>query len=615
MASEKEFTESQKNFLQGFAMGSDVARKVQGLPIISNSGIAGVQRGGPPGLALELGPQGAKITDSSSSPEDVQTVAQNQFLNAGKKLSKEEKAKREKDPFSMWAEMREAAAEDKYPKGDDVFLYKFHGLFYVAPNQNSFMCRLRIAGGDLSSWQLRGVADLADRCGGGYVDLTTRANLQIREIPASRGCELLEGLVDLGLVNKGSGADNVRNITCSATSGIDPRELCETLPLAKAMHHHILNTRDLYRLPRKFNISFDGGGEIPTLDETNDLAFQAVTVTEEFASEELPAGVYFRLALGGITGHEDFARSTGVLLRHEDCVPVADAVLRVFLRSGDRTDREKARLKYVLDDWGFEKFLKAVEEEMGRTLPRVESERFVDPLPPDRWAHVGVHPQKQDNKYYVGVIFPVGRSTSNQTRGLARIAEKYGSGRIRLTVWQNLILPDIDEADLEAVKQEIVDLGLDWSASSIRSGLVACTGNKGCKFAAADTKGQAMYLANYLEERIDLDVPINLHFTGCPNSCAQHYIGDIGMRGTKVEEGEEMVEGYEIVVGGGYSFAQAIGRQLYAGVAFSDIPPLIERLLQYYLDQRESGETFAQFANRHELEDLRSIVEPLVHAT
>ena len=598
------FTDAQKNFLQGFAMGSDVARKVQGLPVLSNSV-------GQNSASIQLGPQGTNVVTDSGA-QDVQADAQNKVLNEGKKLAKEEQAKRDKDPFTLWGQMKEASRAKEFPKGSDVFLYKFHGLFYVAPNQNSFMCRLRIPGGDLKSWQLKGIADLAESYGGGYVDVTTRANLQIREIPAEHGCALLEGLVDLGLINKGSGADNVRNVTSSATSGIDPQEIYDTLPLAKEMHHHILNTRDLYRLPRKFNISFDGRGRIPTLEETNDLAFQALELTEENATSELPVGIYFQLALGGITGHEDFARTTGVILKPEECVPVADAVLRVFIANGDRTDREKARLKYVLDEWGFDKFLEEVEKALGWSLRRIESDLFEQPASPDRWAHVGVHPQSQPGKYYIGLVFPVGRSTCEQTRRIAELAEKYGSGRIRLTVWQNLILPDIDECDLAAIQEEIESIGLDWKASSIRSGLVACTGIKGCKFAAADTKGQAMQLANYLDDRIELDVPINIHFTGCPNSCAQHYIGDIGLRGTKVESGEEMVEGYEVVVGGGYGNQQAIGRQLFSELAFEEIPPMIERLLNLYLTERDEGETFAAFARRHEIEELRQAIEQVL---
>ena len=216
------------------------------------------------------------------------------------------------------------------------------------------MCRLRIPGGQLSAWQLRGIADLADRFAGGYSHVTTRANLQLREIPPKHTPGLLMGLAELGLTSRGAGADNIRNVTGSPTAGVDPQELIDTQPLCREMHHYILNHRELYGLPRKFNIAFDGGGRVASLADTNDIGFDAVRVPE---GRSVPAGVYFRLGLGGITGHRDFARDEGVLLAPGECVKVADAVLRVFIEHGDRTDRTKARMKYVIDRLGHEKYL------------------------------------------------------------------------------------------------------------------------------------------------------------------------------------------------------------------------------------------------------------------
>ena len=579
-----------------------MARKVRGLPVIADAAAPGGAAAD--GSTVRIGPAGAAVT---GPPTDVHAEAQNRVLADGKKLSKEEQAKRDKHPFDMWGQTKTSAAAGEYPGGTDVFLYKFQGLFYVAPNQDAFMCRLRIPGGELQSWQFRGLADLAEARGGGYLDVTTRADLQIRELPAADGPAVLETLNELGIIPRGSGGDNVRNVTAAATSGFDPGELNETLPVAKELHYHILNHRELYGLPRKFNISFDGGGRIATLEDTNDIGFQAVTVTDGQAGDDLPAGVYYRLTLGGITGHKDFARGTGVLLEPGECVAVSDAVLRVFIKHGDRADRKKARLKYVLDDWGFAKFIEAVEAELGRPLRRAADGRFTPPDPPDRWAHVGVHPQREAGVSYIGLVLPVGRMTCGQVRGIADLSERFGSGRLRLTVWQNLLIPNVADADLDAVKAGVEELGLDWRASSVRSGLVACTGNAGCKFAASDTKGQAMTLAAYLDERVELDVPIDIHFTGCPNSCAQHYIGDIGFRGTKVERGEDMVEGYEVVVGGGYADRQAVARPLFAEVPFGDLPPMVHRLLEFYLAERSGPQSFAEFVGGRSDEELIAV--------
>jgi ferredoxin-nitrite reductase len=606
MSESQGLTEQQKQFLQGFAMGSDVARAVRSLPVL-----AGSAGGGGPEAAVRLGPGGATVSPTpAAGPPRLGALAQERTLAEGKKLTREEMAKRAKDPLAIWDEIQANARAGKFPKDTDVLLYKFSGLFFVAPAQNAFMCRLRVPAGVMKSWQFRGVAELARRFGGGYADVTTRANLQVREIGPHDAPAVLEGLTELGIINRGAGADNIRNVTANPTCGIDPQELIDTLPLAKEMHHYILNHREMYDLPRKFNIAFDGGGTVASLDDTNDIGFKAVRVPESAADGDVKPGVYFRLALGGITGHKDFARDTGVLLRPEECVPVAAAIVRVFIREGDRTDRKKARLKYVLDDWGFNRFLAAVEKEYGAPLRKVVLDRCEPPAPEDRWAHVGVHPQKQPGRFYIGVVLPVGRMTAEQMDGLAAISERFGSGTIRLTVWQNLLISDIAADDLEAAKAAIEGLGLDWDASSVRSGLVACTGNGGCRFAASNTKAHAMILARYLEERVAIDRPINIHLTGCSNSCAQHYIGDIGMEATKVEVGEEMVEGYHLCVGGGWGAEQGIGRRVLDAVPFDDLPPAVERLLRDYLKRRSGPEeSFAEFTRRQPVEDLRAVAE------
>src|SRR5204862_1499292 len=195
---------------------------------------------------------------------------------------------------------------------------------YVAPAQDSYMCRLRIPNGIVKHWQLSGLADLAERYGGGYSHVTTRANFQIREIEPKNAVALLEEIQDLGLCSRGTGADNIRNVTGTPTAGIDPQELLDTRPYAREWLFHILNDRSLYGLPRKFNVAFDGAGTIPVLEDTNDIAFAAVEVTPGFGVD---AGVWFRLSVGGITGHTDFARSTGVIAKPEDATLVAAAMV------------------------------------------------------------------------------------------------------------------------------------------------------------------------------------------------------------------------------------------------------------------------------------------------
>jgi ferredoxin-nitrite reductase len=452
---------------------------------------------------------------------------------------------------------------------------------------------------------------LAATHGGGYAHVTTRANLQIREIEAQKAVSLIEAIQELGLATRGSGADNIRNVTGTPTAGIDPQELLDTRPYAREWHFHVLNNRTLTGLPRKFNVAFDGGGSIAALEETNDIGFSAVEVVDGAGVEP---GVWFRLSLGGITGHHDFARNTGVYLAPADATRIADAIVRVFIDHGDRTDRNKARLKYLLDAWGFEKFLTAVEERLGQKLIRIADDFIKDRPRPDRLAHIGVHAQRQAGRNWIGVVLPTGRMSAGEMRGLAEIAKDFGDGDIRLTVWQNLLISGVPDGKVADAEAAIAALGLTTKATPLRAGLVACTGNIGCKFAAADTKGTAERIAAHVENRLGMDTPLNIHLTGCHHSCAQHYIGDIGLIACKVAAGEEEepVEGFHIVVGGGTGVDARIGREIYRDVKKDDCPTAVEKLLAAYLSHRmDPSEDFLAFATRHDIDALRRLAEDI----
>ena len=574
-------SDEQKQYLEGF--------------------LAGVKNRGGAGAAAP-----APAVAKPSGPDAIHAEAQDRFVAAGRKLVAEEQAKRTKQPFDMWDEMRANAVAKRFPKGTDVFLHKFHGLFYVAPNQDAFMLRLRLVGGIIQAHQLRGLADVAERYAGGYAHITTRANLQLREIGADHPIDVLTAIQELGLTSRGAGADNIRNLTGSPIAGVDPHELIDTRALTRELHHYILNHRELYGLPRKFNIAFDGGGAISVLEDTNDIGFAAVAVGE---GQAVPPGVYFRMQLGGITGHGDFARDTGVLLTPEETVPAAVAVVRVFIAHGNRTDRTKARLKYLLDDWGFDKFMAETEAVLPFRWRRVPLEACRPRGPIAKHGHVGVHPQRQSGLNYVGVAVPVGYLPAPRMRGLADIAERYGSGTLRLTVWQNLIISDVPDGAVEAVEQALQALGLTSKPSHLRGALVACTGNTGCKFALGDTKGHALALADWLEPRVALDQPLNIHLTGCPHSCAQHYVGDIGLLATKVDRGDDEVEGYHLYVGGGAGAERGLAREIYRSIAFADVPAKLEAMLRGYLAHRQAGESFHAFTNRHDVAALARLFD------
>src|SRR4051794_39599846 len=297
-----EFTTEQRCYLEGFASGVLVGRQAR------STGEAVNIAGGSPGVA-------ARTEAEPVGPDAAALKAQDRIVREGKKLADQEKFKRELHPFDGYEKLKAQAAHNEAPQPPDNFRWRYYGLFYVAPAQNSYMCRLRLPNGILKHWQFTGLADLAERYGGGYSHVTTRANIQIREIEPKNAVAMVEAIQDLGLCSRGSGADNIRNVTGTPSAGIDPQELLDTRPYAREWHFHILNDRSLYGLPRKFNVGFDGGGIIPVLEDTNDIGFQAVQVNDGFG---LAPGIWFRLMLGGITGHKDFAHETGVIVKPAD---------------------------------------------------------------------------------------------------------------------------------------------------------------------------------------------------------------------------------------------------------------------------------------------------------
>jgi ferredoxin-nitrite reductase len=321
--------------------------------------------------------------------------------------------------------------------------------------------------------------------------------------------------------------------------------------------------------------------------------------------------------LGGVTGHQEFAEDCGVICRPEDATDVIAALTRAYIRNGNRTNRGKSRLIYLLKKWGLEKYLSEAESILGEPLLRLASEDGMiedikRPAVPHAHAPVGVHAQKQKGMNWLGVYVPVGLLQSEEARIIANVSERYGNGEMRLTIYQNIIIPHIPDEHVEAAKKALAAGGLRCEASLIRGGVAACTGHRYCKYASSDTKGHALEVVDYLEGRITLDQPITIHVTGCPHSCAQHYIGDIGLLAckVKVDEHDEPVEGYHVFVGGGFGSDQkTFGRQLFKSVpAGEELNRRIHALLVAYLKHRESDESFVSFSTRHDISALESLI-------
>jgi ferredoxin-nitrite reductase len=582
---------------------------------IANAGFTAEQKEYLTGLFAGTAARGQKFSDVAPAPA------------AKEDLILEERIKRELHPLDAYEQLVENAVGNKPPDKEDLFRFKWHGLFFLTPVKDAFMARLRIPGGVLKSFQLRELAHIAQQLTSGYVQVTTRANLQMRLIQPKDAPEFLRRIQAIGLHTRGAGGDNIRNLTMNPTAGIDPVELIDVQPFVQQLAQVIINDRSFYDLPRKFNIAYDGGGLIGSVEDTNDIGVKAVLVgapsTASASSESsqqraepalgapdtLP-GVYFRIALGGATGHKSFARDLGVIVPPNEINKVVAAIVRVFIEKGCRTNRKKARLKHLLETMSLVEYLALVERKLGTALRRAPYDAAQM-----RWAsqelahsHVGDYPQKQSGFSYVGATCPVGNITPKQMLRVAELAEIYGNGEVRLTVWQNFIIPNVPEAFVATLKKALDKAGLPTKQSNLASGVIACTGNSYCKFAQADTKGHALEVIKQLEQRLELDQPVNIHVTGCPNSCAQHYMGDIGCLGTKTKLGGASVDAYHVFVGGGFARNQTIGRQVFSGVTANELPGVIEKMLRTYLKHRtNTGETFQQFTLRYEVGKLQEL--------
>ena len=481
------------------------------------------------------------------------------------------------------------------------------GLFYSTSAFDGILSRIRTPGGILTFKQSRAVVDFSKQFGDGYIELTNRANLQIRAIRASIPTEVLTILQELGLAAKTAGVDHLRNIMSSPTAGIDPQQLIDTRPLVKALDEYISNCPELAQLSPKFSIGFDGGEAVSVSDRPNDIWFIA---------SKLNQTINYRLYLN-VAKNQNI--DTGILLQPEQCLSYAIALFKVYLLAPkiETSTGKKPRLRDLLEHWGVDWYLEQAQTHLSYRLrshlnyydrrgaeeQRSRGEKLT--MRSSQYRHIGVHPQRQPGLFYLGVVIPIGRLEAEQLNRLADLSAIYGSGILRLTPWQNIIIPDITDGNIANLQSEIEQLGLSTSVTHPWGALVSCSGNTGCASSATDTKSHALNLARYLSQKITLDRPINIHFSGCPKSCAQHTASDIALVGTTIQQGDRIVEGYRVYVG---NSNQPFGRELYPPVEYTEIPTIIERMLQVYQTKRTSpNESFGEFANRHnniELKDL-----------
>jgi ferredoxin-nitrite reductase len=498
------------------------------------------------------------------------------------KLNKVEKVKAAKDGLDVKDELEHFASIgwEAVDKIDLETRLKWLGIFYRPVTPGKFMLRMRLPNGVIDSEQMRVLASAIERYGDeGTADITTRQNIQLRGIHLEDIPEIFTKFKAVGLTSIQSGMDNVRNLTGSPVAGIDPDELIDTRQMNQKVQDMITNYGEgnysFSNLPRKFNIAIEGARDNSIHAELNDLAF-------------IPAyrdGVLgFNVLVGGYLSAQRCAESIplGVWVPADDraVVDFSRAVLTVYNDHGGtaglRASRPKARLMWLIETWGVEKFRNSLEQELGQALADAAPK---DEITQDKKDHLGIHPQKQAGYSYIGLHVPMGRLSAQPMFELARLAEVYGNGEIRLTVEQNVIIPHVANENVETFLSEPLLKELSINPSTLTRSVISCTGARYCNFALIETKQRALQLAQELDRELDIPNRVRLHWTGCPNSCGQPQAGDIGLMGTKVRQDGKAVEGAKIYAGGKVGQGAELGTIINQGVAIDDLKATLRSLL------------------------------------
>lgn len=448
------------------------------------------------------------------------------------------------------------------------------GLFYGIAAQDGFLIRLRTPGGWLNSPQGKAIATWLEPWQS-TIQVTNRANLQIRGLQKSPSLKEFQTLQKLGLAAPNPSIDHLRNIMSSPTAGIDCQELIDTRPLVHELDNFIQNYPSIAQLSPKFSIGIDGGGVVAIGTRStmawqhryNEIHLSAIAVNNR--------GVAFRLALAG----DKQLYETDLLIEPENCLAVVKALVTVYIDYVQQTPNikgKKPRMKQLLKDWGLAKYLEQVNSQLHRNSTGIidwqEYQQATDSTQP--YFHLGIHPQKQPGLSYIGLSLRLGQLTANQLWGLAALSETFGSGQLRLTPWQTVILPDIPDEKISELLPKLASLGLSASPGW-DGGIVACSGKPGCAAAATTTQIHASLLADYLKERLTCNSPVNIHLTGCAKSCAQPGPAEITLLGTNIEQNGQILEAYQVHLGDSQKFLET---PIFEG-EFAKIPPLIAQIL------------------------------------
>lgn len=525
-----------------------------------------------------------------------------------------ERVKREKNPFEILPDLSRWAAGgfESIAKDDLDVRLRAWGLYTQGDGQGVkgkavpyFLLRIRIPGGQLWAHQVRAIADLSDRYARGTADITDRQNIQLHWLRIEDVPAIFQELTRVGLTSQGACGDVTRNVTSCPLAGLEADEIDDATPLVQAVDRLMNGNPAFANLPRKFKITITGCASWCTYPEINDVGLTALRRRLGRRSE---VGYSLRVG-GGLATRPHLARRLDAFILPHQVPGVVQGVAAVFREAAVlRENRSKARLKFLFLDhgWDEERFLAELEQHLGYKLaPGAPEEPPVDTYR----DHVGIHAQKQPGLSYAGFVVTSGRISPAQLRAVADLAETYGDGSVRTTVLQNILIPNIRSERLAAFEAAAERTGLGLHTSPFRRGAVACTGTEFCKLALTETKRFSASLTDELERRLPgFAEHLKIHVTGCPNSCGQAWIADVGLQGVKVKVDGQQVDGYEFYLGGGVAGHAAVAERVPYRVPASDVAPALERLLVAYLAEREEGERFQEFSRRHTPEELKGLL-------
>ncbi|MBD2665683.1 nitrite reductase [Richelia sinica FACHB-800] len=504
-------------------------------------------------------------------------------------LNKFEKLKAEKDGLALKEEIEKIAkiGWEAMDETDRDHRLKWLGVFFRPVTPGQFMMRMRIPNGILTSSQMYVLGEVVQRYGDdGSADITTRQNIQLRGIRIEDLVDIFNKFHGVGLTTIQSGMDNVRNITGDPVAGLDAHEWYDTRELVQQIQDLFTNygegNPEFTNLPRKFNIAITGGRDNSVHAEINDLAF--VPAFQE-NQERNSVTFGFNVLVGGFFSGKrcEAAIPLNVWVHPDEVVAVCKAIVEIFRDHGFRANRQKARLMWLIDEWGIDRLRREVEQRLGKELLPAAPKDEIDW---EKRDHIGIYEQKQPGLYYVGLHIPVGRFCAEDMLEIARLAEVYGSGEIRLTVEQNVIIPNIAESRLQTFLQEPLLDKFAVTPGLLMRSLVSCTGAQFCNFALIETKNRALAMTKDLEKELIFAYPVRIHWTGCPNSCGQPQVADIGLMGTKIRKNGQTVEGVDIYMGGKVGKDAQLGTCVQKGIPCEDLQPVLRELLIQHFGAR-----------------------------